>query len=180
HRVGERATGGKALSEHRRAGGVRDAPDVAGRRHVVVVDRVGFEDAGAAVELAVKGIESEVDEHVGLSGAVHQEGGRAHSQHPSEGRALQAHWSFSRSVVCESGPSGVTPPEGLPGIGGRFRGRRTRIYDETAGAPAFAFAAALPGVLSRRSTKMGKAMARSEEHTSELQSRENLVCRLLL
>src|SRR5690606_41471638 len=33
---------------------------------------------------------------------------------------------------------------------------------------------------SQKSTKSTKSPARSEEHTSELQSRENLVCRLLL
>src|SRR6266511_574207 len=31
-----------------------------------------------------------------------------------------------------------------------------------------------------KAAKVGSFMARSEEHTSELQSRENLVCRLLL
>src|SRR3712207_8393081 len=31
-----------------------------------------------------------------------------------------------------------------------------------------------------RSTRVGRAMRRSEEHTSELQSRQYLVCRLLL
>src|SRR5690606_40768532 len=30
------------------------------------------------------------------------------------------------------------------------------------------------------STRLGRSASRSEEHTSELQSRENLVCRLLL
>src|SRR5436309_12877585 len=33
---------------------------------------------------------------------------------------------------------------------------------------------------TRRLTHLGVSFARSEEHTSELQSRENLVCRLLL
>src|SRR5690606_41397709 len=35
-------------------------------------------------------------------------------------------------------------------------------------------------VTTRTESTMRKARARSEEHTSELQSRENLVCRLLL
>src|SRR5690606_40767569 len=39
--------------------------------------------------------------------------------------------------------------------------------------------AALPE-LERLSAELGETVARSEEHTSELQSRENLVCRLLL
>src|SRR5690606_36300511 len=38
--------------------------------------------------------------------------------------------------------------------------------------------ARLPG--SVRRTRTARAVVRSEEHTSELQSRENLVCRLLL
>src|SRR5690606_41651276 len=33
---------------------------------------------------------------------------------------------------------------------------------------------------AQRSCKSGQPLKRSEEHTSELQSRENLVCRLLL
>src|SRR5690606_42029201 len=35
-------------------------------------------------------------------------------------------------------------------------------------------------VLRQQAEKIGEQHARSEEHTSELQSRENLVCRLLL
>src|SRR5690606_40693604 len=46
------------------------------------------------------------------------------------------------------------------------------------------FAAAKPGrrrsLRPRGAARLSAAMARSEEHTSELQSRENLVCRLLL
>src|SRR5690606_39652191 len=38
----------------------------------------------------------------------------------------------------------------------------------------------MPGVLSARWSGPPKDDVRSEEHTSELQSRENLVCRLLL
>src|SRR5690606_39728399 len=36
------------------------------------------------------------------------------------------------------------------------------------------------GELARHDPRSGRAAGRSEEHTSELQSRENLVCRLLL
>src|SRR5690606_41900632 len=46
-------------------------------------------------------------------------------------------------------------------------------------APAAAPAASHFGLRRRRSGK-SDTMRRSEEHTSELQSRENLVCRLLL
>src|SRR5690606_41644673 len=37
-----------------------------------------------------------------------------------------------------------------------------------------------PTSRAMRAVNAGSAVARSEEHTSELQSRENLVCRLLL
>src|SRR5690606_39739733 len=45
---------------------------------------------------------------------------------------------------------------------------------------AFALAAERPGRYERLVVFGGYADFRSEEHTSELQSRENLVCRLLL
>src|SRR5690606_40876538 len=47
------------------------------------------------------------------------------------------------------------------------------------GAPTEASAARCPAPASRSYSRSG-SRARSEEHTSELQSRENLVCRLLL
>src|SRR5690606_42134329 len=40
--------------------------------------------------------------------------------------------------------------------------------------------AASPDVVGRRLINSSSFVSRSEEHTSELQSRENLVCRLLL
>src|SRR5690606_40502155 len=52
--------------------------------------------------------------------------------------------------------------------------------------PAATSTAATPAAPTRRATRPGRttagppSAARSEEHTSELQSRENLVCRLLL
>src|SRR5690606_40846974 len=60
-----------------------------------------------------------------------------------------------------------------------------RLGETDAAATAFDRAAALPGndveaaMLRERSAAL-RTSARSEEHTSELQSRENLVCRLLL
>src|SRR5690606_40593990 len=52
----------------------------------------------------------------------------------------------------------------------------------TAPSPKASAAAPRPGQSQRRRTIQPSAAddARSEEHTSELQSRENLVCRLLL
>src|SRR5215475_15941147 len=55
-----------------------------------------------------------------------------------------------------------------------FRSRRAGPRATTASPPA-------PAPTARRSPGTpGAALPRSEEHTSELQSRENLVCRLLL
>src|SRR5688572_32543793 len=45
---------------------------------------------------------------------------------------------------------------------------------------ATAVAAFLSGVISLYSSTIGVVLPRSEEHTSELQSQSNLVCRLLL
>src|SRR5690606_40025763 len=47
-------------------------------------------------------------------------------------------------------------------------------------AADLALCLAIAGAHYRRAMPPGVAVARSEEHTSELQSRENLVCRLLL
>src|SRR5687768_18162027 len=48
-------------------------------------------------------------------------------------------------------------------------------------AARWARQAAIPdGVLGKRRTSVPRARSRSEEHTSELQSRLHLVCRLLL
>src|SRR3712207_8440099 len=64
-------------------------------------------------------------------------------------------------------------------------GRRQRAADAAAGVAGHPRARGRPGppragaVLPRR-RRGGQALARSEEHTSELQSRQYLVCRLLL
>src|SRR5258707_10180605 len=47
-------------------------------------------------------------------------------------------------------------------------------------AQAIALAGAIPGTLHRALERAREAATRSEEHTSELQSRQYLVCRLLL
>src|SRR5207237_8821632 len=46
--------------------------------------------------------------------------------------------------------------------------------------PEFLFAVARPALASRLFSGVGASSHRSEEHTSELQSHLNLVCRLLL
>src|SRR2546430_11401261 len=58
----------------------------------------------------------------------------------------------------------------------------TRTARETAGEEAVSFMATAAKKLVRpRCAKVGETtLARSEEHTSELQSQSNLVCRLLL
>src|SRR5690606_41528255 len=76
-------------------------------------------------------------------------------------------------------------------LGRRARGGAARAADAVRSAVAVASASRLQAALLRRPPDarcrlpsghgMGLAhRSRSEEHTSELQSRENLVCRLLL
>src|SRR5690606_41697169 len=61
-----------------------------------------------------------------------------------------------------------------PGAGGRLRGAGAVVGGA---APGGRGRAGRPGVAG---DARGRDGGRSEEHTSELQSRENLVCRLLL
>src|SRR5690606_41737894 len=67
---------------------------------------------------------------------------------------LQSGGEDSTAALCDAGHVRALFVQCLRQAGGRFRLRQRR-----------------PGAI---------AQARSEEHTSELQSRENLVCRLLL
>src|SRR5690606_41177864 len=77
------------------------------------------------------------------------------------------------SIVVTLGAAGafVSHPDGVPRGDGRgfYRvgAERVDAVDSTGAGDAFNGA-------------LAAAMARSEEHTSELQSREKLVCRLLL
>src|SRR5690606_42109874 len=68
------------------------------------------------------------------------------------------------------------PISPLGGIVRRRRRRRARVTASTDTAPPTAPQAPLRRTLGIATVAVG----RSEEHTSELQSRENLVCRLLL
>src|SRR5690606_41513776 len=76
---------------------------------------------------------------------------------------------------------------GDPGVPPSFPTRRSSdLWQDPAGAPAYQVHVGVPGTLlpmgttSEQQWQMEGLEARSEEHTSELQSRENLVCRLLL
>src|SRR5207249_7882113 len=77
-----------------------------------------------------------------------------------------AHLSISR-LICSPNCSGVPPTGGLASAISRSR---------TSGIARLFCAAAL----SALTTAGGVPAGRSEEHTSELQSRFDLVCRLLL
>src|SRR5204863_7061045 len=58
---------------------------------------------------------------------------------------------------------------------------RSTLFPYTTLFRSAAAISALPGNLGKDAAKLvGKADVRSEEHTSELQSRRDLVCRLLL
>src|SRR5690606_40855748 len=93
------------------------------------------------------------------------------------GRHREAHRDDARGGRGDGGPT-------------RGRGRRGTGLDAAREDEAKA-AKVLEGARARRGARQGHALAhprcsgglarrRSEEHTSELQSRENLVCRLLL
>src|SRR3712207_7911535 len=76
-------------------------------------------------------------------------------------------------------------PAALPIWGARLRvrrgseRRRTR-REATSSAPSSRCGTPAPGHPTSRSQQAAPEAARSEEHTSELQSRQYLVCRLLL
>src|SRR5690606_41645193 len=76
-----------------------------------------------------------------------------------------------------SRPAGSRGPNGSAGTSGRQAHVSTRR--PCAGRPAGRSLRPASSCVSRRSVQTG-TVERSEEHTSELQSRENLVCRLLL
>src|SRR6266511_1451329 len=82
-----------------------------------------------------------------------------------------------RSMDVEAVSSGSLGLDIALGIGGLPKGRVVEIYGpESSGKTTLALHTVAEG------QKKGGicAFIRSEEHTSELQSRENLVCRLLL
>src|SRR5690606_41323508 len=81
--------------------------------------------------------------------------------------------SFPTRRSSDLGSSGSEPPGGSS-LGGSSAG------GSSAGGWTSAGAGGSPMSPCSRSRSEKPALARSEEHTSELQSRENLVCRLLL
>src|SRR5690606_39980851 len=93
--------------------------------------------------------------------------------------------STAADLLVIGGPASSVP---LPHGGSREEQRRNAQTLADAGAgwhvpePEFTpeALARLLGGLFASPTRLAEAARRSEEHTSELQSRENLVCRLLL
>src|SRR3712207_7235512 len=99
----------------------------------------------------------------------------------SSRRRHTIYWRDWSSDVCSSDLNSIITLEQTPDgylWGGtweglvRFDGARFTVFDES-NTPA------LPG-RSIRNLALGRDGTRSEEHTSELQSRQYLVCRLLL
>src|SRR5690606_41422537 len=90
------------------------------------------------------------------------------------------------SSHCAAPPRALHPfptrrSSDLPPPASRARGRPPRAARASAGHPRSRRTAARPRRAAPWSgTRCAAAAVRSEEHTSELQSRENLVCRLLL
>src|SRR5690606_40665102 len=76
-------------------------------------------------------------------------------------RSISRQSSYRAASTAVRGAIGMAGPTGLVGSG---RARRS----------------ILPLGVSGKEARITMAEGRSEEHTSELQSRENLVCRLLL
>src|SRR2546430_1570282 len=77
---------------------------------------------------------------------------------------------FPYTTLFRSAPAGV--PRSRARVGGPSSGHSCDL------SPGSTFRGASPAQRSRRA--LGEGPKRSEEHTSELQSQSNLVCRLLL
>src|SRR5690606_41698595 len=96
-----------------------------------------------------------------------------------------------RRVRCVVFPLTLRPPPGptlfpyttlFRSVHRRYRGRGQSVGARVHGAhlPCLRAAAAIADAGGGSDRALPGCPARSEEHTSELQSRENLVCRLLL
>src|SRR5690606_42037999 len=89
---------------------------------------------------------------------------------------------FTTLFRSKHAPTGVPerrPPGARTGPTGRGVGTRCPTAHVRLAFPAF-FTRTRGTGEDRRMQPRNMSMSRSEEHTSELQSRENLVCRLLL
>src|SRR5436309_10037037 len=84
---------------------------------------------------------------------------------------------FPYTTLFRSYSSSLEHPSGSAGLNDSF-GSGWWPWVNASGSPARRAARRNTVVISR--VPMKRAGLRSEEHTSELQSRENLVCRLLL
>src|SRR5690606_41668069 len=90
----------------------------------------------------------------------------------------QLRLSFPTRRSSDLSGRGAPPSSvGFAVAGSPVTARCTRCSPSRAGPPAASGGARPPARQARRAYPPGR---RSEEHTSELQSRENLVCRLLL
>src|SRR5690606_1168722 len=89
------------------------------------------------------------------------------------GRSCRAAWTTSFGLDCQGGANTSCDwhPAECAERGKRPVGppRRTKVLEQSLGIDR-----------EKDSCGIGPSKGRSEEHTSELQSRENLVCRLLL
>src|SRR5690606_41890474 len=90
-----------------------------------------------------------------------------------------------RAAVVEAGPRSVCTAQSKQRsrVVGRFLEALPEQCERTLVVVALADAGVVGGTLQQRRCRWRcrpRARRRSEEHTSELQSRENLVCRLLL
>src|SRR5207302_10712146 len=102
------------------------------------------------------------------------------SAQPTTASPLSLHDALpicTQSRQTASAISGSAPSKGLAGFGRDpgLRGRLPTAFPRAVYRPSSTIA--LDACGSSRTTEFHR---RSEEHTSELQSRENLVCRLLL
>src|SRR5690606_41361221 len=99
--------------------------------------------------------------------------------HPTFSRALLSSFFFPHSATTEIYT--LSLHDALPISAAALA--RARSPSLPPGAPlpgAVGFSLDVAGVSQRVSRRKRRTTLRSEEHTSELQSRENLVCRLLL
>src|SRR5438445_7351734 len=85
---------------------------------------------------------------------------------------------FPYTTLFRSGLGGRN--SGAPGVGVRAAVPTTYLADVRPGRSSAYGAHALPRGAGGAGKGAGRLEARSEEHTSELQSRQYLVCRLLL